>query len=121
VGAPAGPLYFTVSDANVANIADFRQAITASPHTTERLIATVNNLHANNKAYVRVWRADPGYQLEGADFPDPPPSVALILANSQTNVAGITPVRNSKIDGLEIDLGDMYVSGNKTIVAEVKE
>jgi len=121
VGAPAGPLYFTVSDANTANIADFRQVLLTSPHTVAQLIGTVNNLHPNNKAYVRVWRADPAYQLEGADLPDPPPSVALILANSQTNVAGITPVRNSKIAGMEIDMGEMFVSGNKTIVAEVKE
>lgn len=121
VGAPAGPLYVTVSDANVANIADYRQVLTTSPHSAAQLISTVNNLHPNNKAYVRIWRADPAYQLEGADLPDPPPSVALILANSQTNVAGITPVRNSKIDGMEIDFGDMFVSGSKTIVAEVKE
>ena len=121
VGAPPGPLYFTVSDANTANIADFRQVLTTSPHTTAQLISTVNNLHPNNKAYVRVWRADPAYQLEGADLPDPPPSVALILANSQTNVAGITPVRNSKVAGMEIDLGDQFVSGTKTIVTEVKE
>ena len=121
VGAPLGPLYFTVSDANTANIADFRQVLTTSPHTAAQLISTVNNLHPNNKAYVRVWRGDPAYQLEGADLPDPPPSVALILANSQTNVAGITPVRNSKVAGMEIDLGDQFVSGTKTIVAEVKE
>ena len=121
VGAPLGPLYFTVSDANTANIADFRQVLTTSPHTAAQLISTVNNLHPNNKAYVRVWRADPAYQLEGADLPDPPPSVALILANSQTNVAGITPVRNSKIAGMDIDLGDQFVSGTKTIVVEVKE
>jgi hypothetical protein len=121
VGAPLGPLYFTVSDANTANISDFRQVLTTSPHTAAQLISTVNNLHPNNKAYVRVWRADPAYQLEGADLPDPPPSVALILANSQTNVAGITPVRNSKVAGMEIDLGDQFVSGTKTIVAEVKE
>ena len=121
VGAPPGPLYFTVSDANTANIADFRQVLTTSPHSPAQLISTVNNLHPNNKAYVRVWRADPAYQLEGADLPDPPPSVALILANSQTNVAGITPVRNSKVAGMEIDLGDHFVSGTKTIVAEVKE
>jgi hypothetical protein len=121
VGAPPGPLYFTVSDANAANIADFRQVLTTSPHTTAQLISTVNNLHPNNKAYVRVWRADPAYQLEGADLPDPPPSVALILANSQTSVAGITPVRNSKVAGMEIDLGDQFVSGTKTIVTEVKE
>jgi hypothetical protein len=121
VGAPPGPLYFTVSDANTANIADFRQVLTTSPHSAAQLISTVNNLHPNNKAYVRVWRADPAYQLEGADLPDPPPSVALILANSQTNVAGITPVRNSKVAGMEIDLGEQFVSGTKTIVAEVKE
>jgi hypothetical protein len=121
VGAPPGPLYFTVSDANTANIADFRQVLTTSPHTPSQLISTVNNLHPNNKAYVRIWRADPAYQLEGADLPDPPPSVALILANSQTNVAGITPVRNSKVAGMEIDLGDQFVSGTKTIVVEVKE
>jgi hypothetical protein len=121
VGAPPGPLYFTVSDANSANIADFRQVLTTSPHTASQLISTVNNLHPNNKAYVRIWRADPAYQLEGADLPDPPPSIALILANSQTNVAGITPVRNSKVAGMEIDLGDRFVSGTKTIVAEVKE
>ena len=121
IGAPPGPLYFTVSDANTANIADFRQVLTTSPHTAAQLISTVNNLHPNNKAYVRVWRADPAYQLEGADLPDPPPSVALILSDSQTNVAGITPVRNSKIAGMEIDLGDKFVSGTKTIVAEVKE
>jgi hypothetical protein len=121
VGAPPGSLYFTVSDANTANIADFRQVLTTSPHTASQLISTVNNLHPNNKAYVRIWRADPAYQLEGADLPDPPPSVALILSNSQTNVAGITPVRNSKVGGMEIDLGDQFVSGTKTIVAEVKE
>jgi hypothetical protein len=121
IGAPAGPLYFTVSDANSANIADFRQILTASPHTASQLIATVNNLHPNNKVYVRVWRAEPAFQLEGADLPDPPASVTLILAGSQTNNAGISQVRNSKIGEMEIDTGDMAVSGTKTILVEVKE
>jgi hypothetical protein len=121
IGAPAGPLYFTVSDANSANIADFRQILTASPHTVGQLIATVNNLHPNNKVYVRVWRAEPAFQLEGADLPDPPASVTLILAGSQTNNAGISQVRNSKIGEKEIDTGDIAVSGTKTILVEVKE
>ena len=121
IGAPAGALYFTVSDANVANIADFRQILTTSPHSPGQLITTVNNLHPNNKAYVRVWRTDPAFQLEGADLPDPPASVALVLAGSQTNLAGITQVRNSKIGEMEIDAGDVFVSGGKTILVEVKE
>jgi hypothetical protein len=121
VGAPAGPLYITVSDAATANLTDFRQILAATMHSPGELIASVNNLHPNNKAYVRFWRADPAFQLEGADLPDPPASVALILGNSQANVAGITQVRNSKVAEMEIDGGDMFISGAKTIVAEVKE
>jgi hypothetical protein len=121
IGAPLGALYFTVSDANAANIADFRQILSASPHSPAQVITIVNKLHPNNKAYVRVWRTDPAFQLDGADLPDPPPSAALILAGSQTNQAGINQVRNSKIGEMEIDAGDMVVSGTKTILVDVKE
>ncbi|MGA9625759.1 MAG: SpoIVB peptidase S55 domain-containing protein [Bryobacteraceae bacterium] len=121
IGAEPGPLYFTVADANTANLADFRQILTTSPRSAGQLIATVNNLHPNTKAYVRVWRADPAFQLEGADLPDPPASVALILAGSQSSLAGITQTRNSKVAAMEVDAGDMVVSGSKTIQVEIKE
>jgi hypothetical protein len=121
IGAEPGPLYFTVSDANTANLADFRQVLTTRPRSAGQLIATVNNLHPNTKAYIRVWRADPAFQLEGADLPDPPASVALILAGSQSSLAGITQTRNSKIAAMEVDAGDMVVSGAKTIQVEIKE
>jgi hypothetical protein len=120
IGAQAGPLYFTVSDAATANLNDFRQAITANPRNASQVIATANNLHANNKAYVRVWRGDAAFQLEGADLPAPPASVALVLEGTQSNVAGITQVRNSKIASMEIDGGDMVISGVKTIQVDVK-
>jgi hypothetical protein len=121
IGAEPGPLYFTVADANTANLADFRQILTASPRSAGQLIATVNNLHPNTKAYIRVWRANPAFQLEGADLPDPPASVALILAGSQSSLAGITQTRNSKVVAMEVDAGDMVVSGSKTIQVEIKE
>jgi len=121
IGAEPGILYFTVADANTANIADFRQVLTATARTPGQLLATVNNLHPNTKAYVRVWRADPAFQLEGADLPDPPASVSLILAGSQSSSAGITQTRNSKIADMEIDIGDMAVTGSKTVQVEVKE
>ncbi len=121
IGAEDGPLYFTVSDASTANLSDFRQILTASPRNAGQLITTVNDLHPNTKAYVRVWRAEPAFQLEGADLPAPPASVALILEGSQTSQAGITQMRNSKIAEMEIDGGDMVISGVKTIQVEVKE
>ena len=121
IGAPAGPLYFTVSDANAANLADFRQILSASPHSPSQLISIVNGLHPNHKAYVRIWRADPAFEVEGASLPDPPASVALLLTGSQSSLAGITQVRNSKIGEMEIDAGDLSVSGIKTVVVNVKD
>jgi SpoIVB peptidase S55 len=121
IGAEPGMLYFTVADANTANIADFRQVLTATARTPGQLLSTVNNLHPNTKAYIRVWRADPAFQLEGADLPDPPASVSMILAGSQSSSAGITQTRNSKIAEMEIDVGDMAVTGSKTVQVEVRE
>lgn len=121
IGAEPGTLYFTVADGNTANLTDFRQILTASPRSPGQLITTVNSLHPNTKAYVRVWRADPAFQLEGADLPDPPASVALILAGSQSTLAGIAQTRNSKVAEMEVDAGDVVVTGVKTVQVEVKE
>jgi len=117
IGAPAGPLYFTVADGNVANLSEFRQIVGSTPRSVEQLMASVNKLRANTKAYVRVWRAEPNFQLESEDFPDPPPSLALILGASQ----GALQTRNSKVAELEISAGDAVISGTKTAQVEVKE
>jgi hypothetical protein len=121
IGAQPGPLYFTVADAGTANLTDFRQVLTSTPHSPAQLIGTVNNLHPNNKAYVRVWRPDPAFQLEGVDMPSLPPSAALVLEGSQPTLAGISQVRNSRVAEIEIDGGDQVISGVKTIQVEVKE
>jgi hypothetical protein len=121
IGAEPGLLYFTVSDASNANLADFRQVLSATPRNPGQVLTTVNSLHPNTRAYVRVWRTDPAFQLEGADLPGPPASVALILAGQQTSFGGITQTRNSKIADMEVDAGDMVVTGNKTVQVEVKE
>jgi hypothetical protein len=121
IGAQPGTLYFTVADANTANISDFRAILTSTPRTAGQLITTVNNLHPNTRAYVRVWRANPAFQLEGSDLPDPPPSVSMILGGSHSTLAGVTQLRNSKIADMEIDGGDMVISGVKTVQVEIKE
>ena len=120
-GALPGMLYFTVADANTTNLTNFRQIIGTSPHSAAQVITTVNSLHPNTRAYVRVWRTDPAYQLEGSDLPDPPPSVSLILSSSQSTLAGITQSRNSKLAEIEVDAGDMVITGAKTVQVEIKE
>lgn len=110
-----------MADGQTTNITEFRQVIGAQPKSISQLISIVNNLRANTKAYVRVWRPEPDFQLEGADFPDPPPSVAMILAGSQSAFGSIGQTRNSKVAELEIGAGDSVISGSKTIQVEVKE
>jgi hypothetical protein len=68
-----------------------------------------------------VWRTDPAFQLEGVDLPAPPASVTMILAEQQTSLAGISQTRNSKIAEMEIDAGNVVVSGVKTAQVEIKE
>jgi hypothetical protein len=117
VGAEAGLLYFTVADGMSTNVAEFRQIALGSPKSPEQLVSAVNKLRTNNKAYVRVWRAEPDFQMDADDLPDPPPSAALILATSPAALQ----TRNSKVTELEITAGDIVISGSKTVQVDVKE
>jgi hypothetical protein len=101
-------------------LADFHQVMSSPERTAGQVIAMLNGLHPNDKAYVRVWSASPAFDLAGADLPDPPASVALILGGLQLSNGGITQTRNSKIAEMEIDSGGMAVSGSKTIQVEIK-
>ncbi len=121
VGAEPGPLQFTVADAATMNLTEFRQLIVSAPNSPGQLISFLNALRPNTKAYVRVWRAAPAYDVEGETLSDPPPSVAMILARTQPSLSTMPALPNSKLAEMEIDAGDMVVSGAKTIQVEVKE
>jgi SpoIVB peptidase S55 len=115
-----GPLLFTVTDGQSANMADIR-LIAATQRSPAQLISTVNQLRGNTKAYVRVWRPETAFQLEGEDFPSPPPSLALILGQDSATQRGAQQTGNSKLAELEIAVGDVVISGSKTVQLEVKE
>ena len=118
--APAGVLSFTVSDGSMSNALDYQQMSPSVPKSPTQLVSFLNNLHPNTNAYVRVWRTDPAFEVQGQDLPDPPPSVGLILAKAQSAQGAMVP-RGSKIDELQIETGDVVVTGSKTVQVEVKE
>jgi len=120
VGAPAGMLSFTVSDGSMTNALDYQQMSSAAPKSATQLVSFLNNLRPNTNAYVRVWRTDPAFEVQGQDLPDPPPSVGLILAKAQAAQGAWMP-RGSKVDELQIETGDVVVTGSKTAQVEVKE
>ena len=121
IGMPAGTLLVTVTDATSANLADFQQFITMEPKSPTQVISLLNKLRRNTKAYLRISRNELAFQAQGMDLPDPPPSLALVLAKSQGTAAMNLFSQGSVIDEIPIDTGDAVVSGTKTIQVEIKE
>jgi hypothetical protein len=116
-GTAPGILFFTVADGSQTSVADLKQIVAETPVSAEQSISTVGRLRPSDKAYIRVWRAQPAYEVQGEELPDPPPSLALVLGSTQS----LSQNRNSKIAELMIDAGEMMVTGSKTVQVEVKE
>ena len=121
VGAATGPLYLTVADGSTTNLNEYRQLLATPPYSPSQLVSFLNGLRDNTRAYVRIWRPQPDFDVMGQSFPSPPPSVEQILARSQPGLGATMLSRNSKVAELEIDAGGMVVSGSKTVQVEVKE
>lgn len=86
------------------------------------MISLLSGLRSNTKAYVRVWRAEPSYTVEGRDLPDPPPSLAMLLTRAQAGSNSLVNTRGAKLAELEVTgAAGFLVTGTKTIQVEVKE
>jgi hypothetical protein len=128
VGAPEGPLNFTVSDAITLNAPDFAGITQSSLHSPAQVIATLNAYRGSEAAYLRVWRQQPAFTisgpLPGGEITDPPPSVALILADpssSPTSNAAQTLLRGSQVAEVQMPVDNYVVTGSKTVQVEVKD
>ncbi|MGH7484083.1 MAG: SpoIVB peptidase S55 domain-containing protein [Bryobacteraceae bacterium] len=121
IGAPLGTLYFTVADGNTTNLTEFQQLVSEPARTPAQVVDLLNALRDNTNAYVRVWRPDAGYQVQGLDFPSPPPSVALILAREQPTPGNLLVARSSKVTELAVSAGNAVINGSQTVQIEVKE
>ncbi len=118
LGAPSGALQFIVSDAATANAADYQALAAATPRTAARVVELLNGLRDNRKAYVRVVRSEASFIVRGDTLPDPPPSVALILARAQQGAA--LAGAGSKIEEVAIEAGGDVVTGTQTVTVQVK-
>lgn len=128
IGASLGPLNVTVSDANTLNFPDFGGLSQTALQTPETLIDSINRFRDSNAVYFRVWRQQPSFTvsgpLPGGELTDPPPSVALILADpsdSATSNAALTLTRGSEVAEIAVPVPDYVITGAKTVQVEVKE
>jgi hypothetical protein len=117
VGAPVGALLITAADAATANLGEYSQMLNQPPVSASHVIQFLNGLRPTNAAYVRIGRADPGFQLQGRQLPDPPPSLALLLRRMPATSA----MASSLAAEFRLAAGEFAVTGSKTIQVEIKD
>jgi hypothetical protein len=119
-GAPAGPLYFSAADASTLNLLDFPRFSSLTPRSPQQLLGLINGQRTNDRLYLRVWRQEPTYSIQGADLPAPPPSAALILDRSADAKGGRSALQSAALTELSTEFPAYAVSGAKTIKLEIK-
>ncbi|HLH02882.1 MAG TPA: SpoIVB peptidase S55 domain-containing protein [Bryobacteraceae bacterium] len=127
-GASLGPLNLTISDGNTLNFPEFAGLNQSSLPTSLDLIRTINAFRDNDALYIRIWRQQPAFTISGPapsdEISDPPPSVALVLADPSSSAstnAALTMTRGSQLAELSIPTRGYVVTGAKTLQVEVKE
>ncbi len=119
-GAPRGTIYVTASDAAFANLMELQAAGTAA-HSAAQVLDFLKKQKSNTSAWLRIWRAEGAYGVDGRDLADAPPSLALILMKAPWSGTNALSWRGSQIEEIEIPMGAGVVTGNKTAQIEVKE
>ena len=127
VGAPRS-LNLTLSDGNTLNFPDFAGIAQIAIQTSAaEMIDAVNRYRDSDSLYVRIWRQQPAFNvagpMPGGELTDPPPSVALVLADTSSSVSsGATATaRGSDVAQLKLSVNGYVVTGAKTIQIEVKD
>ena len=122
IGTEPGTLNFTIADATSTNVIEFQSAVATPQRSPRQVLGLLNDLRSNTKAYIRVWRAEPSYTVEGRDIPDPPPSLAMLLTRAQAGTTNLVNTRGAKVAEIEVPgAAGSVVTGTKTIQVEVKE
>jgi hypothetical protein len=120
-------LNLTLSDGNTLNFPDFAGIAQSQFRSAAEMIDVVNRYRDSESLYVRVWRQEPAFNVAGpmpaGDLTDPPPSVALVLADTSSSVSsGATALtRGSDVAQLKLYLNGYVLTGAKTIQIEIKE
>lgn len=115
IGAPVGPLFFTVTDGPSANLSDFKQFLLTPPRSAPQLYDFLTGLHPNDRPYLRVWRSQSSWLVQGETMPSPPPSMAMALSHTATQQA------NALVASIEMPAAGFQFSGSKTVQVDVKE
>jgi hypothetical protein len=117
-----GPLTILVADGTTIDRAEMaRTGRRVLPKDPQQLVRAINKLRRNNRLYARLSRLQPGFVIQGENFPSPPPSVARIFSSDPSLTAEVSPTFLSTVADYELDPLPSVVSGVKTITVMVRE
>ncbi|MEP7365102.1 MAG: SpoIVB peptidase S55 domain-containing protein [Acidobacteriota bacterium] len=119
-GMQAGAAQVLLSDATTANLSEFASAIGQQQSTAEGTVEFLNSLRANQKAYLRVLLAKPGFTLNGRPMTAPPSSIALLFKDWQSSIGANAMLQSSAAE-FSFEPGTGAVTGSKSIPIEIQE
>jgi hypothetical protein len=120
-GIASGPLNITFADGGWMNMLDQQWAGGRDAASGEQLVRAINQLRKNSSLYVRVWRSDHGFQLQGEQLPSPPASLQSVLAAAPSGGGGMNSTWLSTLAEMELDGLGTVVSGSETVRVQVKQ
>lgn len=120
VGLPPGTAQILLSDATTANLSEFASAIGQQQPTAEAMVAFLNALRANQKAYLRVLLSKPGFTVNGRPMTSAPASMALLFKDWQSSIGANLMVQSSAAE-FSFEPGIGAVTGSKSIAIEIQE
>lgn len=119
-GMQPGPAQVLLSDATTANLSEFASTIGQQQSTAEATVDFLNALRANQKAYLRVLLAKPGFTLNGRPMNAPPASMALLFKDWQPAIGANLMMQSSAAE-FSFEPGIGAVTGSKSIAIEIQE
>jgi hypothetical protein len=110
-----GPLSLLVADGITLMEMDVREMGEGLiPRDLTQLIRFINNLHRNDRLYVRLFRRQPGAVVNGEGLPGLPPSILSIL-RSDRNAGSMNPIQTLPLMEYELPPSEFVISGSKLV------
>ena len=117
---PPGPLSVLVADGTTFMAMDAaEQGEDLIPRDLAQLVKFINNLHKNDRLYLRMFRRQAGAVINGEGLPGLPPSILSIL-RSDRNTGSMNQIQTVPVMEYELPPGDYIITGSKTLNLVIK-
>jgi hypothetical protein len=117
---PPGPLSVLVADGTTFMAMDAaEQGEDLIPRDLAQLVKFINNLHKNDRLYLRMFRRQAGAVINGEGLPGLPPSILSIL-KSDRNTGSMNQIQTVPLMEYELPPGDYIVTGSKMLNLVIK-